>query len=65
MQHNQKLENSFPTSQIHKHTLSIYHGSLGTEHINTQSQPHVISPHRLFIEHNQVAITQKVASAIK
>lgn len=56
----------FPTSQTHKHTQSQFL----THHyvqsiINTQSQPHVISPYRFFIELNQAAITQKLTSAIK
>lgn len=33
--------------------------------INTQSEPAVISPYRFYIEHNEAAITQKLASAIK
>lgn len=33
--------------------------------INTQFEPGVISPYRFYIEHNEAAITQKLAAAIK
>lgn len=33
--------------------------------INAQSEPAAISPYRFYIEHNEAAITQRLASAIK